>query len=298
MDLQSLRTFHLVAQLKNFSRAAEAMGITQPAASLQVKRLESQLGVRLFERIGNNIKLTPEGQLAYDYSERIGGLVETMVSDVRFNSTSPSGDITVGATWTPGVYFLPRIIPSLNAIYPKLRITLQVTTYEALKRHIEANEVDIAMIAGQTVDNPLFVSELIGDDLLVPVFSARKTLRTVDEFVALLETELVLREPNSILRNMAQMILANNGLAIAPHMEVTATESIKRLLALRGISFLPYSNVAEEVKAGQLATAAFAGFAFKFPIRIIYHRNKFFSKALSVFKDFVATNIELPLSEG
>ncbi len=146
MELRQLTYFVAVAQKLNFSRAAEELSVTQPGVSQQIRALENELGVQLFDRVGRRVALTRAGEVLLPHAYRLLAAVETARADVRELSQLTRGTASLGAPPTVSTHFLPSRLTRFRRRYPGLEVTLREAGTESLLRLIEASQLDLAIV--------------------------------------------------------------------------------------------------------------------------------------------------------
>lgn len=169
-DLDQFLTFVKVVQTGSFTRAARDLSLTQPAVSAQMRRLEAQLGARLFDRLGRQLQLTEAGRALYRYAERVedlAAILEAAADEVDASRGELRGRVALGGSTTPGIFVLPRVLERFRREHPPVQLALEVGTTAALLEALRANLVDFALLEG-------IVS---GRDLVVePVYDASVAL--------------------------------------------------------------------------------------------------------------------------
>ena len=141
-----LQIFHAVARHLSFTKAADALFMTQPAVTFQIKQLEEQYATRLFERRHGSIALTPAGELAYEYAGRILALNDEMDQRLGELTGEMRGALLVGASTTIAEFLLPRVLGEFNALYPQVRARLIVGNSETIENQVAANSLDVGLI--------------------------------------------------------------------------------------------------------------------------------------------------------
>lgn len=183
MELEQLRHFLKVAELENFTRAAEQAGLSQSALSRSIARLEEELGQPLFERQSRKIVKTDAGYLLFDRARKIVSMVDDAKAEVC--DDGQSGRVRVGAIPTIAPYFLPRYLRSFQQQFPRAQLIVQEDTTENLLKKVTDGEVDIAVaalpIATKYVDvEPLFEEELLLVTSKDHPLAEKKAIRTTD----------------------------------------------------------------------------------------------------------------------
>src|SRR6266849_1422745 len=134
MNLDRLRTFQAVTATLHFGRAAEQLGLSQPAVSQQVAHLEEELGTALFERIGRRIYLTPAGQALSVEAGRIFAAIDRATEAVRALSSGEAGSLRVGASTTPGIYLVPEVLGRFRSDLPQVKLAFRIANSAEIAR--------------------------------------------------------------------------------------------------------------------------------------------------------------------
>lgn len=169
----SYEVFYTVGCHLSFSKAAEILCISQPAVSKQIKKLEAQIEVPLFERKGNAISLTPQGDKMLAYLKEAKLIQKRMESDVEIikSQLTARGELKIGASTTLSLYVLPKVISSFRKKWPMVRITLLNRNTENILKALKSHEIDLAVVEDKLESNGLHY-ELFMKDQVVPVCSA------------------------------------------------------------------------------------------------------------------------------
>jgi DNA-binding transcriptional LysR family regulator len=290
MELSQLRSFLAVARKGSFSSAAEGLFRTQPAISLRVRRLESELGQRLLERRQRGVSLTPAGEIVRRRAEAIMGEVATLEAELADLSTLKSGRVSLGANDTISLYFLPRVVKQFMRKYPKIELRLFTQISRRVVDLIISDQIDVGIISLPLLHEGVEVRDLYRDRFVV-VFPpghplARKgTLRIND----LKNLPIIHLKPDTVTRNWIDSRLEPFGLKGQVRMEVSTIEVIKRLVeAGLGISILPEMAIRDELSAGRLKAAKLRGIDLTRSVGLAFRRGRYFSIALQAFVDELA----------
>src|SRR5918996_4110980 len=169
MDLRRLEVFVKVAELGSFSRAAEALFLTQPTVSEHVRALEEDLGVQLLDRLGRGATPTPAGEVLLGYARRVLMLIgEAQQAIDRFQGRM-SGELVVGGSTTPGEYVLPSLIGQFKAKYPDISISLRISSSRQVSEWVEEGRVEIAVVGARPASRALAARELMADEMVIVV---------------------------------------------------------------------------------------------------------------------------------
>lgn len=243
LNLGQIATFRLVVQRGSFSAAADALGISQPAVSLQIRQLEQFFQTRLLERTGRGIKATPAGLALLVQAERIEQTVDEAIRAVGALSHEVSGTITLGTGATACIHLLPPLLQQLRSDYPLLSVGVTTGNTRDIVRAVEENRLDMGLVTLPAAGRALNVMPVMDEEF---VFIASRQADFAGMTPALLHAHpLIAFESGSGTRALIDGWFAASGLAIAPVMELGSIEAIKRMVrAGLGYSIVPGMSVA------------------------------------------------------
>jgi DNA-binding transcriptional LysR family regulator len=259
MDFGQMRAIVEVARLRSFSRAAEALGLTQPAISAQVRLVEEETGRRLFDRLGRNVYLTQPGAVLLDYAQRMLNLrrqAMQAVSDLR----RPSARLTIGATEPICLYFLPPVLKQYQARHPGVAISIFRHNTDRVVRKLAEGVLDIGFISLPTVHPDLRVIPVQRDRWVaaVPPGHPLASRRAVS-LEQLVEYPFILPEMGHTRAALDKMLLPYRRL-LKVAFEASGVELIKRLIAAgMGVAIIAERCATEEAEAGRLKLIALRG---------------------------------------
>ena len=241
LNLDHLVTFRMVISRGSFSGAAEALGISQPAVSLQIRQLEQVFQVRLIERTSRGIKPTPAGMTLSEYSMKIDAAVGAAVESVSLHSDEITGTVVVGTGATACIHLLPPLLQQLRLSHPLLKVDVRTGNTSDIVRGVEENRIDIGLVTLPAAGKCLSVSPLGTDEFVVIMekdLSGRSaTPLSPDD---LLPLPLIIFEPGSGTRSLIDEWFRDAGYAARPVMELGSIEAIKRMVrAGLGYSIVP-----------------------------------------------------------
>lgn len=258
MNLDQLRTFLAVVERGSFSRAAEALAVTQSTVSFHVKGLEDSLGARLLERGGGRVAATGRGRLLLRYAQRIVALEVEALSRLSAASAAQQGEVRVAASTVPAEVFLPRVLPRFRAEHPAVHVVVSVSDSKRATGALLSDECDLALVGSKPSDKRLHATRFAEDEIvLVGAAGAPARLSPRD----LATTPFVLREPGSGTQDAAMEVLAAHGVARPDvAVEVGSGEGVKRcVLAGLGLAFVSLEAVRDELGRGELVRVALRG---------------------------------------
>jgi len=252
MNLHLLRIFHAVAEQQSFSRAAEALFISQPAVSKGVRQLERQLGLALLERApegthGRGVRLTQAGEALLGHAHSIFALEKAATEEIRARVGLARGRLTIGASTTVAAYWLPPYLVELATRHPSIEISVRVANTEMIAHAVMECSVDFAAVEGAVSDARIVATHWRDDPLEIAVPPDSPLLRrrapTTQELSA--QTWL-LREPGSGTRAVAEQLLSSRHITPARTIELGSNEGIARAVATGlGVAILPTRVIRE-----------------------------------------------------
>ena len=259
MSDRRLKVFHTVAKLLSFTRAAEAMHMTQPAVTFQVRQLEEYFNTRLFDRTHNKVSLTPTGEKVSEFAERIFDLYTEMENSVRDLTGEISGALTIGASTTIAEYMLPALLGEFKNRYPDISLRLKVSNSEGIVSMVEHNVIDLGVVEAPVSNKNLIVEVCHEDHLVVVVAPNHELLRANGKVkpVELKKYPFVNREEGSGTREVIMQYLLDENINPADInycLELGSPEAVKGAVeAGMGISILSRSTIRKELKLNTLA---------------------------------------------
>lgn len=252
-----LRVFQMVARKLSFTKAADELYISQPAVTRHVRELEQELGVRLFERRGNSIALTPAGDLILKHADAVATLWRDTAFKISALKNQLTGVLRLGASTTNAQYVLPPVLARYHQQFADVTVSLLNGNTEQIEQSLLAKQIDLGLIEGAGRHPELTYTEFLQDEI-VAVTNTRSTLAKYDELTLdqLKTIPLVLREPGSgtlqiIQRTLQEQHIRLSDLNVAMHLG--STEGIKTYLDHADcIALVSLSAVLKEIQAGWL----------------------------------------------
>ena len=288
MELHELHAFEAVAKYRSFTRAAEALFLTQPAVTRQIGSLEAKLRTRLFERLGRTVRLTAAGEVLHRYTTEILRLAAEAESAVGDVATGAAGRLAVGASSTAATYVLPQYLRKFRENWPGVELSIHTGTSAQVVEMIVGGAVDVGVVTGYREQPGLVEIPLADYATGVVVYpehplaaDGRRTVRAAE----LAGSPLILMEEGTNLRTYVDRLLSSVGVEERVTMELDNVEAIKKMIEARlGISLLPLVTVESEVSAGRLIALTLADVPkAQRQITAIHRRDKFLSAALTAF---------------
>lgn len=289
MEIRNLMTFIRVAELCNFTKAAEALGYTQSTVSFQIKQLEEELGCLLFERINHTVSLTAEGERLLEYAQSVHHLTEEFRENLA-KEKEIAGFIHV---LTPDSVCEDMILTNFedfNKKYPKIKLKFSSADTNDMIEMLDHNEADAMITLDRHVYKGDFVIAKENRINMHFVTSPSSPLATRKK-IKLEELEkypLILTEKNTGYRRALDIEMAKHSIELLPVLEISRTDIITKLICESDrVSFLPDFVTEKFVAEGKLVYLNVTDFDAHIWKQLIYHKNKWMSEALKAFIDYV-----------
>lgn len=259
MSDRRLKVFHTVARLLSFTKAAEALHMTQPAVTFQVRQLEEYFNTRLFDRTHNKVSLTLAGERVSEFAERIFNLYSEMDNSVHDLTGEISGALTIGASTTIAEYMLPALLGEFKRRYADISLRLKVSNSEGIVSMVEHNVIDLGVVEAPVSNKNLIVEVCHNDQLVVVAGPDHELIRRGDKVRAseILNYPFVSREEGSGTRDVIMQYLIEQN--VNPDemdicLELGSPEAIKGAVeAGMGITIISRSIIDKELKLNTLA---------------------------------------------
>jgi LysR family hydrogen peroxide-inducible transcriptional activator len=244
ITLNQLECFRAIARRRHFAKAAATLGRTQPALSVQIQRLESELGVTLFERTGKQVLLTPAGEILSPYVDRV--LASTEEARVKMAEVHGGtlGLVRVGIIPTVAAHFLPRVLKEFKQRFPQVTVLLREESRTPLLiALLESHEIDLSVGLEQPTANGIKSTKLLVEELCVAVSSQHplSSLTSVPMTRLRREQFILYRTPGHNMRELTLQYCRNAGFEPTVAFESEQAQTIQNLVASNlGITLLPH----------------------------------------------------------
>ncbi|MCU7920430.1 MAG: LysR family transcriptional regulator [Candidatus Thiodiazotropha sp. (ex Dulcina madagascariensis)] len=288
VTLRQLKVFKTVVEHLNYTQAARALHLTQPAVSMQVKQLEASVGLPLFEQTGKKIQLTEAGREVHHYGRIIFhtfGEMEEVLSALKGLDTGHL-DIAVASTVN---YFAPRLLAAFSRHYPGIDLRLDVTNRKRLMELLQNNETDIVLMGLPPEDIELEHEPFMENPLVViaaPGHPLGKAKRIPAKRLS--EEVFIMREAGSGTRLAMERFFTEQSITISAGMQMTRNEAIKQAVrAGMGLGVVSTHTIELELETGRLVVLDVQGFPLQRHWHMVYRKGKRLSPAAAAFHDFV-----------
>lgn len=289
MEIRNLITFVRIAEVRNFSKTAEQLGYSQSAVTMQIKQLEAELQVQLFERIGKKAKLTQAGQRLLPYALDILSAAVKAESIAR-EPEQISGKLRIGTCESYVISVLPPVFMKMGERCPGVEISTHTAPVPDLIDMLRQNDIDILYFLDEKLYFPEWIKVMEQPENIYFVSSSSSPLARMKKIPIsrLVEEPLYLTEKGISYRYAMEQTLAAAGYELHPRLEVGNTDVITRfLLKNKGISFLPEYVVKDDVAEGRLAILDTECPRIVMWSQLAYHRNKYVTPQMKLFLEFM-----------
>src|SRR5213594_617834 len=287
MTLRQFEVFLAVAGERSFSRAAKKIHSSQPTLSEHVSELERELGKKLFFRRGREVTLTEAGRVFEEYAARAISALDGL----------GHGSVLVGASTTPGLYVMPRVIAAFRARYPGVELTLQIANSQIIEECVKERELDLGVVGGHTVGRgeECLAAGLL-DELVLVVPSGHRWAKKRDIAADQLAKEpMLMREPGSATRTVTERALQRAGVKFQAAMELDHTEAIKQgVMAGLGVSLVSIYAVQGEIATRRLCALRLRGVRIQRHFHVIHHEARRVTASARAFMELMEHTGRVP----
>jgi DNA-binding transcriptional LysR family regulator len=274
MTLRQLEVFLAVARERSFSLAAKKIHSSQPTLSEHVSELESELGKQLFFRRGRRrvVAVTEAGRVFEQFAERAVSAVEGARQALAELDGLAHGSLLIGASTTPGLYVLPRMVAAFRTKYPGVDVKLQIANSQTIEGRVRERELDLGIVGGHALrpGQECLAAGMLDELVLIvsPTHAWAKRRDVTPESLA--DEPLLVREEGSATRSVTERALQRVKFRVA--MELDHTEAIKQgVMAGLGVAFVSLYAVQGEIAAGQLRVLQLRGVRIQRHFHVIHH---------------------------
>lgn len=295
--LKEFKTLCQVIEQKSFSRAAELLGLTQPAVSLQIKSLEAEYGAELLHREGFEILPTENGEVVYNFACQIIDLYLRSQEAVQASLVETRGHLSIGASTGPGEYLLPLLLGRFKGANPDVTVSLRVGDSNEIIEHVLQQRLEVGFVGATRRDRHLTFEPFLHDELILVVYPehpwAQRKHITYEE---LLQAPLVLQQQGSGARATLQEALHRYGITLQqlhPVMEVGLQESTKAAVRSGfGVTIISRLGATDELHRGILIEVPIEDVNMAHDFHVVYLRTLPLPNLARTFLDFARTTAQ------
>jgi len=292
MNLKQLESFILVAEERNFTRAAKQLYMTQPAISFQIKALEEHLGIQLFERLDKAVELTDAGRMILPEAKKIQASYEKIRDSISELKGLKRGCLKIGASTIPGEYLLPQIIGKFKGLHPQIDVTLRIASTGKVIEMLLNREIHLGVVGAPVKSQSLVSNPLTEDQLILIAASGHPLAR--EDFITLsdlLSQKIIMRERDSGTRMVVEDRLQKAGVnpeSLQVVMELGTTRAIITAVeAGLGVSMVSRWAAGEALQLGLIKEVAIRDFEIKRNLYLITNKLKYRGNATEAFLGFL-----------
>lgn len=293
MDFRKLQALCQLIELKSFTRAAQALGLSQPTVSEQIRSLEEELGQKLVDRMGREVEATPVGQLCYNHARNLLRLQSEMVQAVNQFQGLLCGTAVIGASTIPGTYILPAIINTFHRLFSAVTVQVRITSSRQTATMVLEGSCDFGFVGDRWHERGLEWQQVAEDTLCLvarpdhPLAAKTGPLVMADLF----DHDVVLREQGSGTRSVVASQLEASGYKESDLRVVAwfgSNEAVREAVkAGIGLAILSACSVAEDIRQGRLVTLNLEELGFKRSFFLVHRRNKALAPAAMALMEHV-----------
>jgi DNA-binding transcriptional LysR family regulator len=288
MELYPLKVFLTVATERSFSRAGEKLLRTQPAISIAIQRLESDLKEKLIDRSGRELLLTDAGRVVLEYARRFQNLEADLENALRELKDNYAGRLVIGANESTSLYLI-RYIEQYRRLFPKIKVQVRRAFSSKIPSHLLDGEVDLGLISFDPGDDHL-ISQIIYKDRLALIVSPKHRFAHRPE-VSITELDMETFIAHNVLSPNRELVLREfqrHKVPLNMDVEMPTIETIRRLVQdNEGVAFLPLMCVEQEIRQDLLREIRVRELNIERKIRLVYPARRALSHAAKAFLELV-----------
>lgn len=294
MELRQLKTFRTVATLLSFNRAADVLNYAQSTISAQIRALEEDLGVRLFDRLGKRIALTEAGELLSQYAQKMLDIEAATLSDVR-GRNQPQGSLTIRAPQSIGNRYLPSVVHEFRKRFPRVSFNFHTCAFHGLEHELETGVTDVAFLLAESIHSAKLTAEPLRFERLLVVSNADNPLSTKANVSVrdLADQSIFLPNADCGYRMVFEQMLTEANIMPQTLLEFSSVEMLKDCLKLsHGVTMIPEITVSHEIDRGELAVLEWKEEPLETAVLMIWHKGKWLSASLRGFMEIARAVIK------
>ena len=289
MELRQLKTFQTVGRLMSFNRAAGILNYAQSTVSTQIKLLEEEFGIPLFNRLGKNIHLTEAGQMLMHYSQKMLDIEKETVSKLA-GWEEPQGTISIRIPQSITTYFLPNVIRQFQHRFPGIGFDISTCAYDTLVHELKTGTTDLAFLLADGIPFSELKAELLRVEPLVVVAGEDHRLsgRAAMTIHDLQGQTILLPKHDCSYKMIFEQMLTEEKVQSVVFMQLNSIEAIKEcVLKGVGVAMLPVLTVEEAVAQNKLIILPWPEQQLETAVLMIRHKDKWLSPPLKAFMGMV-----------
>ncbi len=287
MDLRRLQVFAKVYECRSFSRAADEVLLSQPTVSGHIKSLETELGVRLFDRLGREILPTRGAELLYGHARRILEMVEEAQRAVDAFLGRLRGELLVGGSTIPGQYVLPEFIGRFRTMHPEVRVTLTIGDTSEICEKVLRGSLEVGLVGAVIDEDRLAFAPIMDDQVVLAAWPEHPLAGRRIPPHDLAQVPVVLREPGSgtrmaLTKALARAEMGLEDLTVAAQMGSTMAV-LQAVRAQVGVGVISNLALVDDLAAGRVVELDLEGLELKRQFHLVTRKKRTHSPAAQAF---------------
>ncbi len=285
--LHQLRVFYEVTQYRSITRAAEALHLSQPAVSIQLRNFQRQFDAPLTELVNRRLYITDLGREVAELARQILDNAELLEHRASTKGEELTGRLTISVVST-GKYVMPYFLRPFLAQHPRVRLSLDVTNRQRVVESLRANEVDFSLVSILPERLSLHSLTLLPNILFLVGHPEVDCGPNADLSTVLEQRPLIFREVGSGTRQVTEQYLYQRGLPLSPQLELVSNEAVKQaVMAGLGVSIMPLIGIRNELELGQLSILPVPGLPVRTEWQITWLQDKTLSPTAAAFLEYL-----------
>ncbi len=284
MDFDQLTTFVEVAKLGNFSRAGQKLFRSQPAVSAQIRQLEREYGGKLLDRVGKSVRLTPAGEVLFEYAERLLTLRNESQRAVADQSSAPRGLLALGANEATCLYVLPDVFAEYHRLYPDVQITIYRNFSHKILQRVEDGSIDVGIVTLPIKSPSLKVHPIFRDRIMLMVSPSSPLARHKAVRMSEIAKQPLIFPKTGFTRQLLDKHFRPYRSGLRVTMELPSVGMIKRFVAAGlGVSLISASFARDEVRAGEVKLVEIQDVELWRELGLVYRGDRSLPRAATAF---------------
>ena len=291
MDTRQLAAFCAVVERRSFSQAAEQLGVTQPAVSLQIRSLEKRLGHQLLDRSGRRVEPTEAGQRLYRGAQRLLALEEQLLQELGEEAEGElTGTLEIGASTGPGGTVIPLVLAEFQRAHPQVHVALAVADSQRVVEQVARRELELGVVGAATRQRGVTFEPFFRDEVVLACPPGHRFAGRTISLDELQEEPLVLMQEGAGVRQVIDDELRQRGVRLRDletPLELGLQESARTaVLGGYGVTFISRTAIEADLAAGSLATARVDGLEPAREIQLVRSAGRAETRAAQAFVEF------------
>ncbi|MBA3476390.1 MAG: LysR family transcriptional regulator [Actinobacteria bacterium] len=296
MDTRQLAAFCAVVERRSFSQAAERLGVTQPAVSLQVRALEKRLGTQLLDRSGRRVEPTEAGLRLYRGAQRLLTLEEQLLDELAGEGGGElAGELRLGASTGPAAIVVPVLLCEFQRAHPGVKISLTVSDTQSVVERVAARDLELGIVGAARRHRAVRFEPFFDDEVILACPPGHPFAGRTVTLEDLRGASLIVMQEGAGVRQIVEDELRALGIRLRDldvRLELGLQESVRSAVqAGYGITFISRSAVEPELAAGTLAAARVEGLDAKREISLVRASGRTATRAAEAFVEFARGNL-------